>query len=102
MNAVFDFARQLSRVKSPSEFFEMSTANARQARLRLPRAIRPSRGRRAVGGSRSCRLAESNRAALALGAVDQLDVRRTRPSFTILDYVEAHARPDREAIEAVR
>jgi hypothetical protein len=27
---------------------------------------------------------------------------RTRPSFTILDYVEVHARPDREAIEAVR
>jgi hypothetical protein len=27
MNAAFDFARQLSRVKSPSEFFEVSTAH---------------------------------------------------------------------------
>jgi hypothetical protein len=27
MNAAFDFARQLSRVKSPSEFLEVSTAH---------------------------------------------------------------------------
>jgi hypothetical protein len=27
MNTAFDFARQLSRVKSPSEFFEVSTAH---------------------------------------------------------------------------
>ena len=27
MNAAFDLARQLSRVKSPSEFFEVSTAH---------------------------------------------------------------------------
>jgi phasin len=30
MNATFDFARQLTRVKSPSEFFELSTAHARK------------------------------------------------------------------------
>ena len=30
MNAAFDFARQLARVKSPSEFFELSTAHARK------------------------------------------------------------------------
>ena len=30
MNAAFDFARQLTRVKSPSEFFELSTAHARK------------------------------------------------------------------------
>ena len=30
MNAAFDFARQLSRVKSPSEFIELSTAHARK------------------------------------------------------------------------
>jgi hypothetical protein len=29
MNAAFDFARQLSRVKSPSEFFQVSTTHAR-------------------------------------------------------------------------
>jgi phasin len=28
MNAAFDFARQLARVKSPSEFLELSTAHA--------------------------------------------------------------------------
>jgi len=30
MNAAFDFARQLTRVKSPSEFLELSTAHARK------------------------------------------------------------------------
>ena len=30
MNAAFDFARQLSHVKSPSEFFELSAAHARK------------------------------------------------------------------------
>jgi phasin len=30
MNAAFDFARQLSRVKSPSEFIELSTSHARE------------------------------------------------------------------------
>jgi phasin len=30
MNAAFDFARQLSHVKSPSEFFELSTSHARK------------------------------------------------------------------------
>ncbi|SRR5712691_1657156 len=30
MNAAFDFARQLTRVKSPSEFFELSAAHARK------------------------------------------------------------------------
>jgi hypothetical protein len=30
MNAAFDFARQLSRVKSSSELVELSTANARK------------------------------------------------------------------------
>ena len=30
MNAAFDCARQLARVKSPSEFFELSTAQARK------------------------------------------------------------------------
>jgi phasin len=30
MNAAFDFARQLARVKSPSEFFELSAAHARK------------------------------------------------------------------------
>jgi phasin len=30
MNAAFDFARQLTRVKSPSEFFELSTAHVRK------------------------------------------------------------------------
>jgi len=30
MNAAFDFGRQLTRVKSPSEFFELSTAHARK------------------------------------------------------------------------
>ena len=30
MNAAFDLARQLTRVKSPSEFFELSTAQARK------------------------------------------------------------------------
>ena len=30
MNAAFDFARQLARVKSPPEFFELSTAHARK------------------------------------------------------------------------
>ena len=30
MNAAFDVARQLTRVKSPSEFFELSTAHARK------------------------------------------------------------------------
>jgi phasin len=30
MNAAFDCARQLARVKSPSEFFELSTAHARK------------------------------------------------------------------------
>jgi phasin family protein len=30
INATFDFARQLARVKSPSEFFELSTAHARK------------------------------------------------------------------------
>src|SRR5271166_2816694 len=30
MNAAFDFARQLSRVKSPTEFFELSTAHAKK------------------------------------------------------------------------
>ena len=29
-NAAFDFARQLTRVKSPSEFFELSAAHARK------------------------------------------------------------------------
>ena len=29
MNAAFDFARQLTRVKSPSEFFELSAAHMR-------------------------------------------------------------------------
>jgi phasin len=29
MNAAFDFARQLAQVKSPSEFFELSTSHAR-------------------------------------------------------------------------
>ena len=29
-NAAFDFARQLSGVKSPSEFFELSTAHTRK------------------------------------------------------------------------
>jgi phasin len=30
LNAAFDLARQLSRVKSPSEFFELSTTHARK------------------------------------------------------------------------
>jgi phasin len=30
MNSAFDFARQLTRVKSPSEFIELSTAHARK------------------------------------------------------------------------
>ena len=30
MNAAFDFARQLTRAKSPSEFFELSAAHARK------------------------------------------------------------------------
>jgi|SRR5271166_1670927 len=30
MNAAFDFARQLSHVKSPTEFFELSTAHAKK------------------------------------------------------------------------
>ena len=30
MNAAFDFARQLARVKSPSEFFELSAAHMRK------------------------------------------------------------------------
>src|SRR2546430_2603485 len=30
MNANFDFARQLTRVTSPSQFFELSTAHARK------------------------------------------------------------------------
>ena len=30
MNAAFDFARQLARVKSPSEFFELSSAHVRK------------------------------------------------------------------------
>ena len=30
MNAAFDFARQLTRVKSPSEFFELSAAYTRK------------------------------------------------------------------------
>jgi phasin len=30
MNAAFDFARQLTRVTSPSEFLELSTAHARK------------------------------------------------------------------------
>jgi phasin len=30
MNAAFDFARQLTRVTSPSEFFELSTAQVRK------------------------------------------------------------------------
>ena len=30
MNAAFDFARQLTRVKSPSEFFELSTTHVRK------------------------------------------------------------------------
>ena len=30
MNAAFDFARQLTHVKSPSEFFELSAAHARK------------------------------------------------------------------------
>jgi hypothetical protein len=30
MNAGFDFARELAQVKSPSEFFELSTAHARK------------------------------------------------------------------------
>jgi phasin len=30
MNAAFDFARQLSHVKSPSEFLELSTSHARK------------------------------------------------------------------------
>jgi phasin len=30
MNAAFDFARQLTRVTSPSEFFELSTAHVRK------------------------------------------------------------------------
>ena len=30
MNAAFDFARELSQVKSPSEFLELSTAHARK------------------------------------------------------------------------
>jgi phasin len=30
MNAAFDFARQLTRVKSPSEFFELSAAHVRK------------------------------------------------------------------------
>jgi len=30
MNAAFDLARQLTRVKSPSEFFELSAAHARK------------------------------------------------------------------------
>ena len=30
MNAAFDFARQLTRVKSPSEFFELSAAHMRK------------------------------------------------------------------------
>ena len=30
MNAAFDFARQLSRVKSPTEFLELSAAHARK------------------------------------------------------------------------
>jgi len=30
MNAAFDFARQLARVTSPSEFFELSTAQVRK------------------------------------------------------------------------
>ena len=30
MNAAFDFARQLTSVKSPSEFFELSAAHARK------------------------------------------------------------------------
>jgi hypothetical protein len=30
MNAAFDFARQLTRIKSPSEFFELSAAHARK------------------------------------------------------------------------
>ena len=30
MNAAFDFARQLSRVKSPSEFIELTTSHARK------------------------------------------------------------------------
>ena len=30
MNATFDLARQLTRVKSPAEYFELSTAHARK------------------------------------------------------------------------
>jgi phasin len=30
MNAAFDYARQLTRVTSPSEFFELTTAHARK------------------------------------------------------------------------
>jgi hypothetical protein len=30
MNAAFDFARQLTGIKSPSEFFELSAAHARK------------------------------------------------------------------------
>jgi phasin len=35
MNAAFDFARQLTRVTSPSEFFELSTAQVRKQVERL-------------------------------------------------------------------
>jgi phasin len=35
MNAAFDFARQLTRVTSPSEFFELSTAYVRNQVERL-------------------------------------------------------------------
>jgi phasin len=35
MNAAFDFARQLARVTSPSEFFELSTAHMRKQVERL-------------------------------------------------------------------
>ena len=35
-NAAFDFARQVTRVKSPSEFFELSAAHARKQFKRSP------------------------------------------------------------------
>jgi phasin len=40
MNAAFDFARQLARVTSPSEFFELSTAHVRKQAERFTEQTR--------------------------------------------------------------
>lgn len=40
MNAAFDFARQLTDVRSPSEFFELSTAHVRKQVERLSEQTR--------------------------------------------------------------